>query len=84
MKFYYVYVLNSLTKDFIYVGYSTDLRKRLEKHNAKEVLSTKHYSPFELVFFEGYKAMEDAKRREKYLKTTSGKRTLKLMLKDTL
>lgn len=37
-----------------------------------------------LVFYEAFAAKQDAVRREKYLKSTKGKRTLKLMLKDSL
>ncbi len=82
MKFYYVYVLKSLTKDFIYVGFTTDLRKRFTEHNNRQELSTKHYTPFELIHYEAYKNIKDAKRREEYFKTTKGKTALKLMLKE--
>jgi predicted GIY-YIG superfamily endonuclease len=43
MKFYYLYVLKSITKDFIYVGQTIDLKRRFKEHNNKEELSTKHY-----------------------------------------
>lgn len=82
MKFYYVYVLKSLTKDFIYVGFTSDLRRRFKEHNNGEELSTKHYVPFELIHYEAYRNIKDAKRREEYFKTTKGKTTLKLMLKE--
>ena len=84
MKFYYVYVLKSLRKNFIYIGFTTDLRKRLKEHNNKEELSTKRYAPFELIFYEAYRNKKDAKRRERYLKTTKGKTTLRSMLKNYL
>ena len=84
MKFYYVYVLRNLTKEFVYVGFTSDLRKRFNKHNNREVLSTKHYAPHELIHYEAYKNINDAKRREKYFKTTKGKTVLKLMLKEFL
>ena len=82
MKFYYVYVLRSLKFNFIYVGFTMNLRRRLKEHNNKEELSTKHYAPFELIFFEAYRNQKDAKRRERYFKTTKGKAVLKNMLKD--
>lgn len=82
MKFYYVYVLQSLNYDFIYVGFTEDLKRRFEEHNNQEELSTKHYAPFELIHYEAYKNEKDAKRREEYLKTTKGKTTLKTMLKE--
>lgn len=82
MKFYYVYVLQSLTKGFLYVGFTEDLKRRFRKHNNKEELSTKHYAPFELIHYEAYKNIKDGKRREGYFKTTKGKVTLKQMLKE--
>ena len=82
MKFFYVYVLKSKIKNFIYVGFTANLKKRFFEHNNKEELSTKAYAPFDLIFYEAYQSEKDAKRREKYLKTTKGKTTLRLMLKE--
>jgi len=82
MKFFYVYVLKSKIKNFIYVGFTANLKKRFFEHNNKEEISTKAYAPFELIFYEAYGNKKDAKRREKYFKTTKGKTTLRLMLKE--
>lgn len=82
MKFFYVYVLKSLNLDFIYVGFTQNLKRRFSEHNNKEELSTKHYAPFNLIHFEAYKHIKDAKRREEYFKTTKGKVTLKQMLRE--
>jgi len=46
--------------------------------------STKAYVPLELIHYEAYKNMSDAKRREKYLKGNRGKTTLQTMLKEFL
>lgn len=82
MKFYYVYVLKSINRNFIYVGFTTNLKIRLKNHNNREELSTKYYAPFELIHYEAYRNEKDAKRREKYFKTTKGKTTLRTMLKE--
>jgi len=82
MKFYYVYILSSLVKDFVYIGYTENLRSRLSEHNSGQNTSTKPYIPFELIHYEAYKNMADAKRREKYLKSNRGKTTLVTMLKE--
>jgi len=68
----------------MYVGYSTNLKRRLAEHQRGLSLATKPYRPFELVFYEAYKSKSDAKRRESYFKSNQGKRALKLMLQDTL
>lgn len=82
MRFYYVYILKSINFNFIYVGFTLDLKRRFLEHNNKQELSTKHYAPFELIHYEAYKNIKDAKRREEYLKTTKGKTTLKVMLQE--
>lgn len=80
MKFYYVYILRNSSKNFIYIGYSENVKSRFESHNKGKVTSTKAYVPLELIHYEAYKNMEDAKRREKYLKSNKGRTTLMTML----
>ncbi|MDP4038628.1 MAG: GIY-YIG nuclease family protein [bacterium] len=81
MKFYYIYILKSIKKNFIYVGYSENIKQRFAYHQNGYVRSTKPYRPFTLVHYEAYYSKEDAKRREKYLKTSRGKTTLRTMIK---
>ncbi len=82
MTFYYVYILKSKVKDFVYTGFTHDLKRRLIEHNSRDELSTKAYAPFDLIFYEAYRNIKDAKRREAYFKTTKGKVTLHQMLKE--
>ena len=82
MKFYYVYVLYNSSKNFIYIGYSENPKKRFSEHNFSRVKSTKAYTPLKLIFYEAYSAKSDAKRREMYLKSNKGRTTLITMLKD--
>jgi len=82
MKFYYVYILHNPSKDFIYIGFTENLKQRFKEHNSGKSKSTKPYLPFNLIHYEAYKNVKDAKRREKYLKTNHGKTTLKTMLKE--
>ena len=82
MKFYYVYILRNLTKNFVYIGYSEDLKQRLISHNKGENKSTKPYIPLELIHYEAYKNIKDAKRRELYLKSNKGRTTIITMLKE--
>lgn len=51
-----------------YIGFTEDLRKRLEKHNQGLVRSTKNMRPIELIYYEAYKSQKDALIREKRLK----------------
>ena len=81
---FYVYVLKSLADGNFYTGYTKDLKKRLADHNNKRVTSTKYRAPFEIIYFEGCLNEQDALHREKYLKTTYGKRYIKNRLKNYL
>ncbi len=82
VKFYYVYVLESIRFDQIYVGYSSDIIKRLKEHNAGLNQSTKSYRPWTVIYYEACINENDAKRREKYFKKTQGRRLLKRRLKE--
>ena len=81
---YFVYVLRSELDHQLYVGYTTNVDQRVITHNKGSVPSTKSRRPLKLIFYEAYLSQEDAIRREKYLKTTSGKGALKHMLRETL
>ncbi|MEK9150570.1 MAG: GIY-YIG nuclease family protein [Patescibacteria group bacterium] len=82
MKFYYVYILYNRKKNFIYIGYSEDLKQRFVEHNDGRSKSTKAYRPLELIHYEAYHNKKDAKRRELYLKTNRGHTTLITMLRE--
>jgi putative endonuclease len=73
----YVYVLQSARDAQLYTGCTTDLRTRLALHNAGQVPSTKERRPLKLIYYEACLDKRDACRREKYLKTTYGKRYIK-------
>ncbi len=78
---YYVYAIKSLVNDWIYVGMTDDIKRRLKQHNSGHNKSTKPYIPFKLVYFEEQPDREHARKREKYLKSASGKRWLKFQIK---
>lgn len=83
-NWHYVYVLLSKKDNDFYIGYTQDLRRRLQQHNAKRNFSTKGRAPLKLVYAEACLTREDAQRREDYLKTAQGRRLLKLRLKEFL
>ncbi|MBI4033223.1 MAG: GIY-YIG nuclease family protein [Candidatus Blackburnbacteria bacterium] len=78
--FYYAYILRSLKNQNLYIGYTSDLRKRFKKHNNGENLATRPFRPYNLIFYEAFLNRVDAKRREKYLKSGYGRRTIKKLL----
>ena len=82
--FYYVYTIESMENGNLYIGYTTDLKRRLKEHNLGLNFSTKPYRPWRVVYYEACLNEQDAKRREKYLKTNHGARLLKRRLKEYL
>lgn len=66
------------------MGYSDDLRKRFKEHNENKSTYTKNRGPFNLIYYEACFNEQDARSREKYLKSGMGKRYLKNRLKRFL
>jgi putative endonuclease len=60
-----------------YVGMAKDIAARLEEHNRGKSKYTKAHMPYELVYQEGPYETLDARKREKYLKSTAGKNYLR-------
>ena len=81
---YYVYILFSLHDGGFYIGYTTNLKLRLTAHAEGKVIATKFRRPLKLVFYEYFINEEDAKAREKFLKSGFGRKNWKEMLKRTI
>lgn len=81
---YYTYILRSRKSGRFYTGYTNDLRKRFKEHNDGKSAYTKTRGPYELIYYEACLDEEDAKSREKYLKSGKGKRYIKYRLKRFL
>lgn len=77
---YYVYLIESQSSGKWYIGYSSDLKKRVEKHNQHGNTSTANDGPWRLIYYEAYLHKLDALGREKFLKSGSGWRFLKKQL----
>ncbi len=82
---FYVYILKSNKDSSLYIGYTNDLKRRFDEHNKGKNISTKHKTPFELIYYEAYRAQKDARDREKMLKQFSGSYThLKHRIENSL
>lgn len=72
--YYYVYILQSEKfEDTFYTGFTTDLKKRLVKHNNGEVLSTSKFKPWKIKNAFSFNDKQKALAFEKYLKSHSGR-----------
>jgi predicted GIY-YIG superfamily endonuclease len=74
---WFVYILRSSIRDWIYVGFTDDLARRMREHEAGRVQSTKAYRPLVLVAYVALPTERKARELEKYFKTGSGKAVLK-------
>lgn len=81
---YCVYVLLSLKDQKLYIGSTTNLKQRLTNHFQGNSKATAPRRPFKLIFCEYFLSKKDALRRERYFKTTAGKKSLRLMLRESL
>ena len=75
---YIVYVLLSKVTRKSYVGFTDNLNRRIKEHNNGKSLYTRNFAPWKIVYTEEVDGYTEARIREKYLKSASGrKRVLK-------
>jgi putative endonuclease len=79
--FFYTYILHSRKDREHYIGYTQDLPRRLEEHRGSKSFATQYRLPVDLIYYEACLNESDAKQREKYLKSTAGRRFLAKRLK---
>ena len=66
---FYTYILRNSETNRYYVGYTKDLKKRLQLHQSGQVQSTKSNLNYKLEWYCAFKTQELALAFEKYLKT---------------
>ena len=80
---YYVYYLVNENGDS-YIGYTNDLKRRLDEHNSGQNKSTKGHR-WCLVYYEAYRSKSDAQARERALKMRGqAKRHLKERIGESI
>jgi len=79
-----VYVLYSEAFQKIYIGYSSDLKSRLESHNSlSDKGYTKRYRPWIVVYTEEFSTKAEALKREKQLKSARGREFIWNLIKSS-
>ena len=74
---FHVYAISSQIRNYIYVGLTSNIEDRIRRHNKGYEQTTKPYRPFILIYSEECETREQARKREKYLKSGVGKEFLK-------
>jgi putative endonuclease len=78
-----VYLIYSSQYQKSYVGYTSDIEKRLYEHNNSELKSyTKSFRPWVLIYAEEYPTKSEAIKREKYFKTGVGRDKIKSLIEN--
>jgi putative endonuclease len=80
---FYVYILQSQKNCSLYIGYTSDLKRRFKQHNNAESQATKPFRPYKLIFYEAFLNRIDAKNREIYLKSGYGRKSINGLIKNT-
>jgi putative endonuclease len=73
---FFVYVIESESRKFRYVGLTKDVQRRFTEHQNGKSKSTKGRGPFKLILTETYSTRPEARKREKFLKSGVGRKWL--------
>lgn len=77
---YYVYILFSEKLNKKYIGFSSDLKKRLLEHNKGKSVFTRTGKPWKLLYYEAFMMEKDARVEELFLKSGKGRERLRYLL----
>jgi len=72
MCVYYVYILRSLSSGKSYIGSSDNLLRRFREHSLNQEKATRNRGPWEMVYWEPFGSLQEARKREAFLKTGHG------------
>ncbi|MFC1592560.1 GIY-YIG nuclease family protein [Candidatus Omnitrophota bacterium] len=79
---YYVYILISSDRKRTYTGCTQNIEQRLNEHNTGKVKSSKPYLPYKVLYSEQFATLKEARSKERYFKSTSGRKKIKSLLQD--
>jgi predicted GIY-YIG superfamily endonuclease len=74
---YSVYILLNKLRTQTYTGVASDVEERLKEHNDGKVLSSRPYRPYEMIHVETYSTLKEARQKELFYKSTTGRRRLR-------
>ena len=76
---HYVYILLNEAKTRTYTGVADDVEKRLAMHNAGRVKASRPYRPYNIIHTESCETLKEARQKERFYKSTTGRRRIKEM-----
>lgn len=69
---YFVYILRSFSSQKSYIGCANNLLRRYREHSRGEEKATRNRGPWEMIHWEMFECLADARKREQFLKTGFG------------
>ncbi len=82
---FYVYILECQQDKSWYIGYTSDLERRIKDHQSGYgCRTTSMKKDWKLIYYEAYLEKQDAIGREKFLKSGSGRKYLNKQLRNYL
>lgn len=78
---FYTYIIYSKSTDKYYIGYTHDLKLRLERHNSGNSRSTKSGIPWKLVYNEMFETKSEAIKRENEIKRKKSRKYIEGLIK---
>ena len=74
---FFVYVISSQMRSYLYVGLTNNLKRRISQHQQGKERTTRPFRPFKLIYHKWCPTRQEARNREKYLKSGVGKEWIK-------
>lgn len=77
---YFVYIIQSQKKGNFYIGSTSNVAIRIQRHNDGWTKSSKSRGPWVLRYVEGFASKSEALKREKYLKNLKSHKILERII----
>ena len=77
---FFIYIIYSEKRDKYYIGYTANLRTRVEKHNLGATRSTRSGIPWILVYSEEFENKSDAMKRELAIKKKKSRKYIESLI----
>ena len=77
---YFTYILFSEKTNKYYIGYTSNINTRLDKHNLGGTTSTRSGRPWKLMYYETYSNKTEAIKREKEIKNKKSRKYIEYLI----
>ena len=81
---YFCYILKSIINSKYYIGSTTNLQQRLKLHNAKRVKSTARFAPWQIIHFEKFQTLSEARKRETQIKQWKSRAAIERLINNKI